>query len=279
MSKEKEMSPAELEAYALHRRWDRLGRLVGDAAMERLSRARVLVVGLGGVGSWAAEALARSGVGELVLVDFDLICVTNLNRQLHALADTVGRPKAEVMAERLRAINPAARVRAEPRFFDGRSSGELLAGKPDFVIDAIDSVGAKCELLARCRTAAIPAVSSTGSGGRLDPTQVRVDDLGRTASDPLARDMRRILRRKHGFPKEEGARFGIPAVYSLEPHRLPVELRYDRGKGFRCVCPQGENGQFDCESRNLIMGTAGFVTGAFGLACASVAVRALLEAQ
>jgi tRNA A37 threonylcarbamoyladenosine dehydratase len=270
------MTDGELAEYRLHRRFDRMARLVGDRPMKTLLRSHVLIAGLGGVGSWAAEAVVRSGVGRVTVIDFDAVCVTNANRQLHALDETVGRPKAEVMAERLRRINPRAEIRAEARFIDQGACAELLGDKPGYVIDAIDSVASKCQLLAYCKTQGIPVVTSTGSGGRLDPTRVRVADLSKTESDPLARDIRRILREKHGFPKKEGAAFGIPAVFSAEPHRKPKELHYDHGKGFRCVCPQKDNPFFNCDERNLIYGNAGFVTGAFGLAAASVAVRGLL---
>ncbi|HBL15294.1 MAG: tRNA threonylcarbamoyladenosine dehydratase [Elusimicrobia bacterium GWA2_69_24] len=270
------MDEAELRRYRLHRRFDRMGRLVGDDAMEKLLRSHVAVLGLGGVGSWTAEALARAGVGRLTLMDFDDICVTNANRQLHALADTAGRKKAAVMGERLRGVNPEAEVRVLERFYDAESSAEIFSLAPDFVVDAIDSIGAKCHLLAACRERGVPVVAATGSGGRLDPSSVRISDLSETAADPLARDLRRILREKHGFPEAEGAPFGIPAVWSPEPPRPPVELHYDGGKGFRCVCPGKEDSPFTCDSRRRIYGSAGFVTGAFGLACASVAVRRLL---
>lgn len=271
------MTDKELENYKLHRRWDRLGRLVGDDGMKRLMQSHVLVIGLGGVGSFAAEAVVRSGVGRITLVDFDEICVTNSNRQIHALAGMVGRQKAEVMADRVRAINPAVHARGIARFYNEESAEEIFRDTPDFVIDAIDSVAAKCHLLRLCRTREIPVVCSTGSGGRLDPTRVQVGDLAFTSVDPLARELRKILRQKYDFPTEEAVPFGIPAVFSMEPATEPRELHYDGGKGFRCVCPQGDNPYFQCENRNLIMGNAGFVTGAFGLACASVAIRSILE--
>jgi tRNA A37 threonylcarbamoyladenosine dehydratase len=263
------------DRYRLHRRFDRMGRLVGDTGMRRLLSSHVLVVGLGGVGSWAAESLARSGVGELSVVDFDEICITNSNRQLHALAGLVGSQKAEVMSERLRKINPQASVRAHVMFYAAATHEAIFERRPDYVVDAIDNLTAKALLLARCREAGIPVVTSTGSGGRLDPTRVKIADLAATELDPLARSLRRILRQKHGFP--DTGPFGIPAVFSPEPVSEPVELHYDGGEGFHCVCPQGENSPHSCDQRNLILGSAGFVTGAFGLACASVAVRALLE--
>ncbi|HXE72901.1 MAG TPA: tRNA threonylcarbamoyladenosine dehydratase, partial [Candidatus Nitrosotenuis sp.] len=259
--------------YRLHRRFDRIGRLVGDEGMARLLRSHVMVVGLGGVGSFAAEALARSGVGRLTLVDFDLVCITNTNRQLQALKGTVGKSKALVLAERLRLVNPQARVEAERSFYNGQSSQRLLAEAPDFVVDAIDNITAKCHLLATCKERGIPVVSSTGASGRLDPTAVRIADLARTRVDPLAAAVRRILREKYAFPSK--GRFGIPAVFSEEPPAAPRELSYDGGMGFRCVCPGGKNDLHSCEERAVIYGTAGFVTGAFGLACASVVVRSL----
>jgi tRNA threonylcarbamoyladenosine dehydratase len=263
------------DTYRLHRRFDRMGRLVGDVRMKKLMDSHVMVIGLGGVGSFAAESVVRSGVGVATLVDFDEICVTNFNRQLHALQGMVGSRKAEVMAARMKQINPQAEIRPIAKFYHAPTCEEIFATRPDYVIDAIDNVTAKCHLLAYCRAQGIPVVSSMGSGGRMDPTQVRVCDLAQTQGDPLAREVRRILREKHGFPAE--GPFGIPAAYSPEPVTAPEELHYDGGKGFRCVCPQGDNPYFQCDNRNLILGNASFVTGAFGLACASVAVRGLIE--
>ncbi len=265
-------------AYRLHRRFDRIGRLVGDAAMEKLYAAHVMVVGLGGVGSFAVEALARSGIGTLSLVDFDRVCVTNTNRQLQAVATSVAKPKATMLAERVRAINPQAMPRPLPLFYSAKTCDEILGGsdaRPDFVVDAIDNVTAKCHLLATCKARGIRVVSSTGASGRIDPTAIRVVDLAETAIDPLADAVRRTLRQKYDFPPK-GA-FGIPAVYSTEPPATPRELHYDGGDGFRCVCPGGTNEFHSCEERRVIYGTAGFVTGAFGLACASVVVRALAD--
>ena len=259
------------------RRFDRLGRLVGEDNLLRLTRAHVMVVGVGGVGSWAAECLVRSGIGTVTLVDFDDVCITNFNRQLHALEGRVGEPKANVMAARLRQINPAASIRVLATFYNAASSAQVLGEQPDFVIDGIDCVTAKCHLLASCRERGIPAVSATGSGGRLDPTQIEVADLSQTDVDPLARAVRKILRRDHGFPGEDKGLFGIPAVFSREAPAAPREMCYDDGKGFRCVCARKNNAFFNCDERNLILGSISFVTGAFGLHCAAVAVRALLE--
>jgi tRNA A37 threonylcarbamoyladenosine dehydratase len=174
-------------------------------------------------------------------------------------------------------INPRCEVRPFKQFYSAETADEILEDRPDYVIDAIDKITANCQLLAECKGRGIPVVCSTGAGARLDPTQIRVADLAETTIDPLAKNVRRILREKYGFPTGGRERFGIPAVYSPEPPMEPMELHYDGGRGFRCVCPHGENGQHECEKRNRIDGTAGFVTGAFGLTSASVAVRALLE--
>ncbi len=276
------MTDAEMETYRLHRRFDRMGRLVGDPVMEKLFQTHVMIVGLGGVGSFAAESIARSGVGKITLVDFDEICITNFNRQLHSLQGNVGEKKADVMAERLKKINPQSSVHSIPKFYNARFAQEIFDesvathGKlPDFIIDAIDSVTPKCHLLATCRDMGIRVITSTGSGGKLDPTKIKVGDLATTTVDPLAKALRRILRDQHAFPDK--GEFNIPAIFSEEPSRAPVELKYDNGKGFRCVCPQGQNEFFNCDNRNLILGNASFVTGAFGLACASVVVNEVIQ--
>jgi tRNA A37 threonylcarbamoyladenosine dehydratase len=272
-------TPEEFENYRMHRRFDRLGRLVGDGAMKRLMRSHVAVIGLGGVGSWAAESLARSGVGRLTLADFDEICITNANRQLHALSGLVGQKKALVMGERLNRINPKLEVRALAKFYNALSATEILgkgpAEYPDFVIDAIDNVTAKCHLLNFCAQNGIPVITSGGSGGRLDPTQIGVSDLSETAGDPLARVVRRVLRQEYGFPST--GKFNIQCVFSKEAPTDPFDLKYDDGKGFQCVCPNGDNGLHSCEERNLVLGNASFVTGAFGLTAASVVVRTLIQ--
>lgn len=266
----------ETSTYKLHRRFDRMGRLVGDAGMQRLFASHVLVVGLGGVGSWTAESLARSGVGKLTIVDFDLICVTNANRQLHALRGTTGKQKAAVMAERLRQVNPRCEVTPEATFYNSESSAALLASRPDLVVDAIDNLAAKTHLIATCQAQGIPLVVSGGASGRMDPTQIRVADLNAVEHDPFLAATRKLLRKNHNFPHADKLPWHIPAVHSLEPPAEPLELEYDKGEGFRCVCPHGGNDLHGCMHRNVIYGTAGFVTGAFGLACAAAAVRTLL---
>jgi tRNA A37 threonylcarbamoyladenosine dehydratase len=273
MEVETQKIPEGETSYRLHRRFDRMGRLCGDAGMERLFSAHVVVIGLGGVGSFTAEALARSGIGQLTLVDFDRVCVTNTNRQLQAVHGVIGKSKATLLAERVSLINPQAKAEAVMQFYSAKTAETILARKPDFVVDAIDNVTAKCHLLATCHGRGIPVVSALGAAGRWDPTRIRVADLAETTHDPLADVVRRTLRKQYGFPGA-GA-FGIAGVYSDEPPQLPRELGYDGADGFRCVCPGGTNDFHSCEERRLIYGTASFVTGAFGLAAASVVVKAL----
>ena len=265
----------EASGYKLHRRFDRMGRLVGDDGMKTLLGAHVMVFGQGGVGSWASEALARSGVGRITVVDFDVVCVTNANRQLHALRGHTGKPKVEIMAERLRQIHPGCQVTAIQAFYHPPTRDELLAHAPDLVIDAIDNVSAKADLIASCKERGIPVIVSGGASGRLDATAIRESDLADVRDDPFIFTTRKILRKKHGFPAA-GTKFQVRCIYSLEPAADPVDLHYDLGEGFRCVCPNGDNSLHSCDSRNVIYGTAGFVTGAFGLACAAAAVRTLL---
>lgn len=257
------------------RRFDRMARLVGKEALGRLEKSHVMVIGCGGVGSWAAEGVARSGVGRVTVIDFDTVCIRNFNRQLQALSGNVGKPKAPLLAERLRLVNPEARIDAVTDPFSQETCAAIMAERPDFVIDAIDHITSKCFLIDYCRGSGLPMVASTGSGGRLDPTQVRLTDLGRTEGDPLARAVRGILRDKYGFPKKGD--FGVPAVCTLEPVREPHESEELTNCKTACLCPQGESGFQSCTRKSVILGTAGFVTATFGMVCASAAVRRLVS--
>jgi tRNA A37 threonylcarbamoyladenosine dehydratase len=255
-----------------HRRFDRTARLVGDAGIDRLQRATVSVFGVGGVGSFAAEALVRSGVGRVILCDYDRICVTNVNRQLHAMKGTLGKPKAEVMADRLRLINPDATIETRSEFYSAETSARLLVPEPDVVIDAIDNVAAKMHLIATCVRDKLRIVSAMGAAARMDPTAVRIADLCETKLDPFARDLRKNLKKKHGL--DCTVRTGVWAVYSEETPIEPQLLDYDDG-AFRCVCPGGMNGVNDCEHKNRVEGSVAFVPSVFGMTMASVAVKLL----
>src|SRR6185503_12929339 len=257
-----------------HRRFDRTARLLGHEGIARLARSTVSVFGVGGVGSFAAEALVRSGVGRVILCDYDRICVTNVNRQLHAMKGTLGKSKVEVMAERLRLINPDAVIETRAEFYGPDTSARLLVPEPDVVIDAIDNIAAKMHLIATCVRDKLRIVSAMGAAARLDPTAVRVADLSDTRVDPFAREIRRLLRVKHGI--DCNARTGVWAVYSEETPHEPVSLAYDDG-AFRCVCPGGENGMNDCERKNRVEGSVAFVPSVFGMTMASVAVKLLCD--
>ncbi len=256
-----------------HRRFDRTARLIGDAGIERLSKSTVTVFGIGGVGSHAAEALVRSGVGRLILVDYDRICVTNVNRQLHAMKGTLGKSKVAVMAERLRVINPDAVIEARPEFYNAETSARLLVPEPDVIVDAIDNMAAKMHLIATAVRDKLRLVSAMGAAARLDPTAVRVADLSDTRVDPFARDLRRNLRRKHDLDCTQ--HLGVWSVYSEETPVAPQSLAYDDGV-FECVCPGGKNGMNDCEHKNRVEGSVAFVPSVFGATCASVAIKLLL---
>jgi tRNA A37 threonylcarbamoyladenosine dehydratase len=210
----------------LVRRFSGVTRLYGVAAAARFGAGHAVVVGLGGVGSWAVEALARSAVGRITLVDFDHIAESNVNRQLHALEDTFGKAKVEAMAERVRSINPACRVHVVDEFASADNAATLVAGA-HVVLDCIDQVIAKAALIAAARAAGVPIVTCGAAGGRVDPTRIRCDDLARLTGDPLLAKVRHKLRRDHGFPRDQGrrpTRFGVPGVYSDEPLQRPAPV-------------------------------------------------------
>ena len=197
-----------------------IARLVGRDAASRLRAAHVAVVGIGGVGSWAVEALARTGIGELTLIDLDEVCINNANRQLHALNSTVGRAKVAVMAERIAQIQPSCQVHAVQDFFTAKTADDLLLDEFDVVIDAIDSARSKALLIALCHQRGIPIVVCGGAGGRIDPAKICVADLNRTEGDGLLRRIRDLLRTEHGLPRNP--KWQIPTLYSTEAAKWPT---------------------------------------------------------
>jgi tRNA A37 threonylcarbamoyladenosine dehydratase len=245
-------------------RFDGVARLLGQAALRRLQAARVAVIGLGGVGSWVAEALARSGVGGLRLVDRDTVCASNLNRQLPALTITLGQPKATVLAERLRAIHPEAEITTVLDFFTAETAEAVLAPPLDFVVDAIDTPALKAHLVAECQARKLPVILSGGAGGRRDPTQIRVADLANVTHDGLLAEVRRRLRRDYGFPPA-GQPLGVECVFSPETPEAST------GTGDEMVPHEADRSG----PAGRRYGTACFVTGAFGFALAARVVRRL----
>ncbi len=215
---------ASAAAADLGRRFGGVRRLYGDAAYERIAAARVAVVGLGGVGGWAAEALARCGVRQLTLIDLDHVAESNANRQIQALGGEFGKAKVVAMAERIVAINPAAEPRGVEEFIDAGNAGRLLAGI-EVVVDCIDQVVAKAALIAEARRLRLGLVTCGAAGGRIDPTRLRIDDLARVRGDRLLASVRQRLRRLHGFAAADGPRspdLGVRAVHSEEPPPAPV---------------------------------------------------------
>jgi tRNA A37 threonylcarbamoyladenosine dehydratase len=202
------------------RRFGGLERLYGSGTTTRLASARVAVVGIGGVGCWVAEALARSGVGTLKLIDPDNLVESNINRQIHALDGTLGQAKVTAMAARVRSIHPQCRVEAVEDSLTPENTATLLHGV-DLVVDAIDDARAKIAIAVHCRQTRLPLLMAGGAGGKTDPRRIRVGDLAHTTQDPLLSKVRARLRREHGFTREPGRKFGIEVVTSDEPARRP----------------------------------------------------------
>lgn len=235
-------------------RFGGIERLYGRRALEAFRQSHIAIVGLGGVGSWAAEALARSGIGTLTLIDMDDICVSNTNRQLHALEGQYGRTKTDAMAERLKAINPHADIRAHFGFLTTKNVTDLLTEDMTGVVDAIDSVKAKAALIAHCQRRKLPVICAGGAGGQMDPTQIRVADLSKTTQDPLLAKIRNLLRREYGFSRNPKRRFGVEAVYSLEQLTYPAgdgPVRLDCASGFGAASPVTASFGFVAASRLL----------------------------
>lgn len=242
-------------------RFSRLELLVGAVGRERLAQASVAVFGLGGVGSFAVEALIRGGIGRLTLVDFDTVARSNLNRQLHALETTVGRPKALVMAERCRAINPDAEIKAVQEFYGPENAEALLGEGYDFVLDCIDNITAKLHLIQTCVERGLPIIASMGAANKIDPTRVVLADLSQTKICRLARVLRKELRRR-------GIDRGVPVVYSSEEFR-PLSSR----EGSRA--PRGTGAQ-EYQQRRVPLGSSSVVPPLFGLMMAGEVLRRLL---
>ncbi len=250
-------------------RFGGIERLYGKGALERLQSAHVAVIGLGGVGSWAVEALARSGVGTLTLIDLDDICVTNVNRQIHAHDGTIGQSKAQALADRTALIHPEATIHVHKTYLTAANATALLEPGIDHCVDAIDSIRDKCQLVCACRQQGIPLVVSGGGGGKRDPSKVATADLGKATNDPLLKRLRKKLRQEHGFSRDLREPFGVPAVFTTENPVFP----WSDGR----ICDRPEPGsslQLDCASG---FGTAAAVTGTLGFTAAAVVIEALLQ--
>jgi tRNA A37 threonylcarbamoyladenosine dehydratase len=242
-------------------RFGGIQRLFGEAGLARLRAAHVCVVGIGGVGSWCGEALARSGLGALTLVDLDDVCETNINRQLHALEATIGRPKVEVMAERVRGINPECHVTTHAEFFTETTAVTILTPQFSWVVDAIDAVANKCRLIAACRERGLRVISCGAAGGRTEATAVRIADLANVTHDRLLAEVRKRLR-KDGVIPAANKKWDVPCVFSPETPVAPEPSCEPGGAG--------EGARLNCD---FGYGSATFVTGTFGFAAAGYVVN------
>ncbi|CRZ34726.1 tRNA A37 threonylcarbamoyladenosine dehydratase [Herbinix hemicellulosilytica] len=239
--------------------------LLGKEAMEKLNNSRVAVFGIGGVGSFTVEALARSGVGYIDLIDDDKVCLTNLNRQLIATRKTVGKSKVEVMKERILEINPKAQVVTHQCFFTKETADQFEFSQYDYVVDAIDTVSGKIEIIVRCKEKNVPVISCMGAGNKLDPTKFEVADIYKTSICPLAKVMRKEL-------KARGIE-SLKVVYSKEPAMKPVEDMRISCKS-NCICPPGTARK--CTARRQIPGSVAFVPSVAGLIIAGEVIKDLV---
>ncbi|PKO49382.1 MAG: tRNA cyclic N6-threonylcarbamoyladenosine(37) synthase TcdA [Betaproteobacteria bacterium HGW-Betaproteobacteria-4] len=249
----------------LERRFGGVTRLYGTDGAERLRSANVCVVGIGGVGSWSVEALARTGVGQITVVDLDMVAESNTNRQIHALGDIYGKSKVDAISERILAINPDCKVSIIEDFVTPENVKSILDQNFSVVIDAIDQVRAKAAIASFCREINTPIIVAGAAGGKIDPTRISAADLSRTIQDPLLAKVRSILRREYGFPKDPKKKFNVSAIFSTEPVRYP-----DR----TTTC--------DTEKSSLGLNCTGFgssvcVTSVFGMVAAAEAIKQIIQ--
>ncbi len=251
-------------------RFGGIARLYGQEALLALHKAHFVVIGLGGVGTWVAEALARSGVGELTLIELDDVCVTNTNRQIHALSSTIGRSKNQVLTARLNEINPDIVIHSIEDFLDRDNMKNLIGTQHHVVIDAMDSAHIKAALVAYCLAIKVRLVTMGSSGGKRNPQLITVDDLGRSISDPMLAKVRTQLYRHHNFARDKNRKFRVDAVYSTE------QMAYPQPDGSVCMNKQAlaDGVKLDCAGG---FGSSVMVTGTFGFIAATKAIERYLE--
>lgn len=241
--------------------------LYGKSKLDKLASANVMIVGIGGVGSWAAEALARTGIGKITLVDLDDICVSNINRQIHATTETIGRMKVSEMKRRILEINPNAEVHCVEDFFSQSTMEDILSIPTDYIIDAIDSVKSKCLLIAECKKRGIPLVVTGGAGGKTSPALIQEADLNRSFNCDLLCQVRKKLKREYGFSRDKKRTYKIPCVFSPEHQILPPD------DGANCAVGEGPK-KLNCQNG---YGSSVFVTGTFGFMAAAKVVNDLIS--
>jgi len=266
------------------RRFGGIARLYGAQGLARFRAAHVCVVGVGGVGSWIVEALARSAIGKITMIDLDNLAESNVNRQIHALTDTLGKAKVTALHERIMQINPYCQVTEIEDFLTPDNVAEMIGeGRFDYVVDAIDNVRAKVALIAYCREHKVPLLTSGGAGGQIDPTKIEIRDLCRTEQEPLLAKVRKRLRAWHKFPRGTKNKFGIDAVFSTEPLRFPegevCEVDTDdAADGLDTVDADGRKQDAGVTGLNCAgFGSAMVVTASFGLVAAGFVLRKIVE--
>tara|TARA_B110001454_G_scaffold46200_1_gene45384 strand:- start:638 stop:1432 length:795 start_codon:yes stop_codon:yes gene_type:complete len=251
-------------------RFGGIARLYGSEGLERLRNAHVCIIGIGGVGSWVAEAIARSGIGAITLIDMDDLCVTNINRQLPAMDGNTGKLKIEAMAERLKAINPECKVTCVMDFVTEKNMRDLVHTGFSYVVDCIDSAKSKAALIAHCHINKIRIVVTGGAGGQIDPLQIQIIDVNKCAHDPLISKVRSLLRRDYGFSRNSKRYYSIPCVYSTE------QMTYPQPDGSVCRIKPDDEGskRLDCASG---FGSVTMVTGTFAFVATSRVVKRIAE--
>lgn len=249
-----------------YQRFSGIARLYGEQALINFQQSKIAVIGIGGVGSWVAESLARSGIGHITLIDMDDVCITNTNRQIHALKQNIGQTKTDVMAERILQINPECHVSCIDDFINQTNTCEYLGTrdqpKYDFIIDAIDSVRDKAAVLAHCRRNKLKIITIGGAGGQKDPTKIQVSDIAKTVQDPLVAKLRERLKGEFKLTKDSKGKYGIACVYSTE------QLTYPTTNGQVCLVKNQAEGpkKMDCASG---FGAITTVTATFGFVAVS----------
>ncbi|MEK0428733.1 MAG: hypothetical protein RL001_1260 [Pseudomonadota bacterium] len=266
------LTPTPPDDIDFERRFGGIARLYGDHGLAAFRRAHVCVIGVGGVGSWVVEALARSAVGEITMIDLDHLAESNVNRQIHALTDTLGQAKVEALSARIAQINSHCRVHCVEEFIDPENiAAMILPGHFDYVIDAIDNARAKTALIVHCRRNQIPLITIGSAGGQTDPTRIEVCDLSRTEQEPLLARVRKQLRRVHGFPRGTKHKFGIDAIYSSEPVKMPEVCATDSD------IDDGDANEGITGLSCAGYGSSVVVTASFGFVAAAHALRKLAE--
>ena len=243
-------------------RFSGIERLYGEKSLDIFRNSKITIIGIGGVGSWAAESLGRSGIGNIRLVDLDDICVSNINRQIHALTSTINKSKVFTMEERLKQINPDIKIEAIEEFANQNNMDQIIDEKTDIVIDCIDEVRVKAALINYSKQNKIKIITAGGAGGKKDPTKVKIKDLSKTTHDPLAAKLRKILRKEYNFPQELNKKFNIECIFSEENIIFPENFK--KQNGIRNI---------DCSNG---FGSITNVTATFGFAAASRALSKLL---